>query len=294
MAALQTFRFYDQLGNGLTGLSPTFRAYLNSAGSPVAGPAIFPLGLGKYGFIYDDAAAVRVYQVDGGATAFPRYLVGGNNGDVQAFGTYTLQGAPAAPGVGSPNFLQYVDQAAVSQAQPTILNPMLGLYFFIPSGPDISGGRSFVIRSDSNGVLQPKEYEGTVGNVGGGGGGGSPPVVLNLDPALATSVSNQQPISFELQVAGLGTTFQRVVILVSFPNQGLYEVAHDGDAFSQPYPAELGNSRVDLSSGAESHFKFTLLRREGWPVSPRIIPLGIDDLGGVSNITANIYAWTLV
>lgn len=120
---------------------------------------------------------------------------------------------------------------------------------------------------------------------------GTPPTVGTFDPALASAIAPTQAISFTVTRV-TGSAFERIVILVSFPFLGLYEVAHDGDAFSQSYPASLGNSLAVLVPNTSQ--RYTLLREEGWPASPRILVLAIDDAGGITDITAPVYAWTLV
>lgn len=285
MAALQTFRLFNNLLQPLVGASPTLPVYCNAAGTPVTPPAVFPLGLGKYGFIYDNPNSPRVYRVDGGASAVPRYLVGGNGGDVQAFGIYNALGVPTDPG-SPPTFQQYVDQANAPITPPALVHPATGLYFFIPSPADIAAGRSFVIDIDASNVLLPDQYDGTVGNLPGSGGAGDPQV-LNFDPALATAVRSNTPIVFD--VVDAPVPLQRVVVLVSFPNLNLYEVAHDGEALG-PFYRNTFCSRVAITNG----FRYTLLRDLGWPSSPQVVPMAFDDGGGVNPINSVVYAWTLV
>ena len=124
-------------------------------------------------------------------------------------------------------------------------------------------------------------------------GTGTPtaPIITSFDPLVASAVQKTRPISFEAVLQAPSTSYARIVILVSFPSIGLYEVAHDGDAFSQNYPAELGNVRNVIDPTLT---RFTLLRQGGWPVSPRILPLAITNDGVLTDITTSIYAWTLV
>ncbi len=285
MAALQTFRLYDSLFQPLIGATPTLPVYCDSTGAPVAPPAVFPIGLGKYGFIYDNPNVPRVYRVDGGVNAVPRYLVGGNGGDVKAFGIYNLLGTPTDPG-SAPTFQQYVDQANAPQAQPSLIHPAVGLYFFVPSAGDISAGRSFVIDTDAANVLVPEQYDGTVGNMPAGGTPGDPQV-SNFTPALASAVGPTDTIAFD--VVDVPVPLQRVLVLVSFPNLNLYEVAHDGDALGPRYANQFC-SREPIANG----YRYTLLRDAGWPGSPRIIPMAFDNGGGVNPISSVIYGWTLV
>lgn len=271
MSSLQTFRLFDALGAPLNGASPTFRAYVDGAGSPVAAPSIFAIGatLGKYGFLYDQPNLPRAWQVDGGASAVPRYLVGNNGGDVQAFGVYTNLGAPGAPGVGSPNFLQYVDQADVPQAQPTIVNPLLGFYLFLPSGADTASGRSYVIRSDSNSVLLPAQYDGTVGLAPIPGVDAVQPVISNFAPAPGTPILGDSTLQFDV-TDNLGL-FRRIILLAKYVD-GSYEVVFDGDAFANTYSSSLVTSIVN-------GYHFSLRRVGGWPNGPTLYAFAIDTSG---------------
>lgn len=267
------------------GATPVLNVYCDSTGAPVAPPACFPIGLGKYGFIYDNPNVVRVYRVDGGVNAVPRYLVGGNGGDVKAFGIYDVLGNPTNPGA-APTFPQYVDQFNVPVAPPALVHPAVGLYFFVPSNGDISAGRSFIVDTDAANVLIPEQYDGTVGNLPAGGTPGDPQVV-NFSPAVASTVKATDTITFD--VVDVPVPLQRVLVLVSFPNLNIYEVAHDGDSLGPRYSNQFC-SRVAITNG----YRYTLLRDAGWPGSVRIIPMAFDNGGGLNPITSVIYAWTLV
>ena len=113
------------------------------------------------------------------------------------------------------------------------------------------------------------------------------PTIEGLTPALPGPIDRTTLIGLTiLSEAGL----ERAVLAVSFPTLGLYEIIHDGDAFTDRYPANLGNARVAVTDG----FQFTVLRREGWPASPRLVPFAFDVDGQTNDITGTIYAWTLV
>lgn len=273
---LQTFRLFDALGAPLTGASPSFRVYCDGTGADVLPhPTITPIAIGKYGFLFDDGAAVRVWQVNGGSLAVPRYVTGGNNGDVQVFGTYNVLGAPAAPGGGSPNFLLYADAADTAKTPPSILNPATGLFFFLPTLTDIDEARAFVIRSDSGGLLVPASYDGTVGNIPEGGGGGGQPIVQNVDPTPGTPINATQIL--KLDIIDTGASFRLIMVIADFPNLGIREVVHDGGSFATAYSGP-GNMRQAITNG----FHYEILRKGGWPSSPTIIPYAIDT-GGSEN-----------
>ncbi len=175
MAALQTFRLFNNLGQPLVGASPVLNVYRDGSMNVLPPPAVFALGLGKYGFIYDSPTAARVYRIE----------------------------------------------------------------------------------------------------------------VVNFDPATATAIRAVEPITFD--VVDTLASLQRVVVLVSFPNLNLYEVAHDGDALGPVYRNSFC-TRTPITNG----FRYTLLRDSGWPSSPRVVPMAFDAGGGVNPISNVIYAWTLV
>ncbi len=112
------------------------------------------------------------------------------------------------------------------------------------------------------------------------------PTVESFSPAVGAVLQSTTPVSFTV----LATDLLRTVVGVSFPGFNLYDVAHDGDAFSEAYPPELGNTRVAVTGG----FRYTLLRKGGWPFSPRVVPMAFDEYGGVNPISSEVYAWTLV
>ena len=116
------------------------------------------------------------------------------------------------------------------------------------------------------------------------------PAVTIISPANGGVVSSTTLI----QLSATGPqNLVRVVMLVSFPNLNIYEVAHDGDSFSGRYPAALGNTR-SATTTPNPGFTFSLLRQGGWPASPRIIPCAFDAFGQLNPISSVIYAWTLV
>lgn len=115
-----------------------------------------------------------------------------------------------------------------------------------------------------------------------------PPAVSGFNPALASAISSVQPITFSVTALN---GLLRAIVAVSFPHIGIYEIIHDGDAFNaEAYPDELGNVRTPITGG----FTFTVLRKEGWPASPHIVPMAFDAYGQLNPITSVTYAWTLV
>lgn len=73
--SIEVLFFYNaSTGAPMTGLTPTFLTYANTAGTPVAQPAISEIGGGAYKFTpVLPASEGLVYVIDAGATATPRY-----------------------------------------------------------------------------------------------------------------------------------------------------------------------------------------------------------------------------
>jgi len=122
-----------------------------------------------------------------------------------------------------------------------------------------------------------------------GGRGGSLPTVTTFSPATGSVISAQQLLTFRISASA---AIQRVQILVQFTQLDLYEVAFDGEAFSPAYPASLGNVRNAVA--LTNDFTFAILRKNGWPASPRMVPVVIDDSGNLNLLDETIYAWTLI
>lgn len=267
---LQTFRLFTAARAPLTSATPGFLVYCDGAGTDVLPhPDIVEIEQGKYGFVFDDAAAVRVWQIDGGSLAVPRYVTGGNGGDVQVFGTYDVLGAPTAPGMGSPNFILYVDAADATETQPSILNPATGLFFFLPSPADIDEGRAFVIRTDSDGLLFPDSYDGTVGNVPSGGGTDTTPPTVTLVSPGQGGIGPDSTIVVDVTDAG---GLRLVVLSAEWPDIGLEEVINRG-AFSTKY---AGSSMAPISGGMRLSFK----RAGGFPEGTMKLHIDVVDQSG--------------
>ena len=117
-----------------------------------------------------------------------------------------------------------------------------------------------------------------------------PPNLSGWSPALGTAITKKQVLSFSVQPA-TPNPMRRVVLLVSFPQLNTYEVVHDGDGFTTAnYPAALGNVRTAVGDG----FTFSVLRVNGWPASPRLVPMAVDIDGAINPISSVSYAWTLL
>jgi hypothetical protein len=113
-----------------------------------------------------------------------------------------------------------------------------------------------------------------------------PPVVGNFSPVVTSAVGLTDTIAFD--VTDSVNPFRRISVLVQFPNLKIYDVAYDGSAFGNRYRSQF-NSKVPITNG----FRFTLLREEGWPSSPRIVPIAISTVGDENPVESQTYAWTL-
>lgn len=120
----------------------------------------------------------------------------------------------------------------------------------------------------------------------------NPPLVDGVSPPAGTAIRRDQPLALAVQPAppNQAAAMRRVLLLAHFPLLDLYEVVHDGDGFSTAYPPSLGNARAAVGQG----FAFTVLRREGWPASPRLVPVAVDVNGAINAVSSTVYAWTLV
>lgn len=88
------------------------------------------------------------------------------------------------------------------------------------------------------------------------------PTVTVVSPAVTEGISSTTPIVVDVTQA-------TALISASFPGLSTYEVVHDGTSFAPAYAAL--SSRTAITGG----FRYTLLRQQGWPASPRIIATGI-------------------
>jgi hypothetical protein len=114
-----------------------------------------------------------------------------------------------------------------------------------------------------------------------------PPVLSAFSPVVGAAIGTRDALRFTVQP--VGGELRRETIMVSFPLLGLTEVAFDGEAFTKAYPAAQGNARVANGTG----WDFTLQRTEGWPASPRLLPLVTDEFGNTNDVDSTNYAWTL-
>ncbi len=115
------------------------------------------------------------------------------------------------------------------------------------------------------------------------------PPTVQFSPVAGGAIAATDALTVLVQPT-VPSSLVRVMLLVQFPTLNLYEVAFDGEGFSQAYPAALGNARTVDGDG----FTFTLLRAEGWPASPRVVPVAVDNYGNVNPVSSETYAWTLI
>lgn len=97
------------------------------------------------------------------------------------------------------------------------------------------------------------------------------PAVANLSPTPGTTLQKTQPVSLEVtDVGGL----RRVMVVASFPGLDLEEVVHNGTSWGPRYSL-APNARTAITNG----YRFTVLRRGGWPAPPTLTAYAVDTAG---------------
>ena len=94
----------------------------------------------------------------------------------------------------------------------------------------------------------------------------TPPTVGNFSPANGTTITDTDPIFFD--VTDNSGEFRRVIVAVTQGDQT--ELAHDGDAFLAPY-SDL-STRINIADG----FRYTLRRSGGWSASATVRVFAVD------------------
>jgi hypothetical protein len=289
VSVFRSFHFYDASNVPLTGLTPGLTYVVG--GAVVAPLPVVEIGGGAYGVMVPDVdvAAGAILLVNGGATAYPRHQVrtAATNGLLVVL-LLNMDGSLYS-GAGTPSFGLYSDSGgprtppSFSQVLPLSPTPR-ALWKATATVGDIAAGTAARIVAPGDSL--PSDYTGAM-EAGIGSSPAGDPAVGNFSPALAAAVRKTDTISFD--VTDALANLERVLVLVSYPNLNIYEMAHDGDSRGPRY-ANTFCSRVPITNG----FRYTLLRDEGWPSSPRVIPMAFDVGGGVNLITGVIYGWTLV
>lgn len=296
---MKTFVLFDPSGNPVAGAVVSFAYFGDRSGSPLLPPSIVYLGNGNYGF--DDApflpptlSAHTVYLLQ--TDKSPKWLFGAlyppNDPFAALFFTKPVGDLPW-DGVAFPTVLSYrsFPTGTPLVPQPTITRVGVtgakqGLFTFNPSPSDFNPGVAWVVLGPDPVAALPKSFDANFEPEVSTGGAGNP-TVSNFSPPVASAISSKQVIEFD--VTDTLTPLERVVVLVSYPNLRRYEVAHDGDALGPNYSNSFCQ-RTPITNG----FHYALFRDEGWPSSPRIVPMAFDVNGNVNPITSVIYAWTLV
>ena len=99
----------------------------------------------------------------------------------------------------------------------------------------------------------------------------SPPVLDQVSPAVLSTITRTQALSFRLRDA---SAFAIRELYVRFGDADAYEIVHDGSTYRGNY---LTSSVTPLSDG----FVFTLKRTGGWPSGLRVqLHLAVVDAGG--------------
>lgn len=93
------------------------------------------------------------------------------------------------------------------------------------------------------------------------------PTVTLVSPAPGTLIARSTPFVVDVQDENAGVF---AALFVKVATSRLYEVAHDGEAFSYLYQA--GSTRAAISGG----YRFTLRREGGWPGAPTFTVRAFD------------------
>jgi hypothetical protein len=99
-----------------------------------------------------------------------------------------------------------------------------------------------------------------------------PPEVSNVSPSVGSQITPTTPISIDITDEPAGE-FRRAVLHAAYSGLDWWEVIHNGDAFAPNYAT--GSSRTAITNG----YRYSLLRRGGWPGSPTFTPIAIDTSG---------------
>jgi hypothetical protein len=101
----------------------------------------------------------------------------------------------------------------------------------------------------------------------------APPSVSNFTPSGGENITKQTPIGFDVtDDTGLAVVF----IYAKYAKGETWEVVHDGHSFS-PLFAGL-STREAIANG----YRFSVRRVGGWPSSPTIVPVPVDQFGNES------------
>jgi hypothetical protein len=98
------------------------------------------------------------------------------------------------------------------------------------------------------------------------------PVVSVISPTPGTAIDPVAAITID--VTDNKGLFRRILLTMRFAGLDIEEVVHNGDAFGPKYLGGL-NNRIAIEGG----YRYTLLRRGGWPANPTLVPYAIDVAG---------------
>ncbi len=114
---------------------------------------------------------------------------------------------------------------------------------------------------------------GIFGGIFGGGEAvvvtGSAPTLSNFAPAASTNISGTQVLQFD--VTDVDADMTRVILIGSYSGVVDKDIVHDGEAFGTHY-SNGENTKSVIANG----FRYRVLRDDGWPGSPTILPFAYD------------------
>jgi hypothetical protein len=172
-----------------------------------------------------------------------------------AFGLYDQD--TSAPLTGqAPTFLRYVGPDGSERAAPPITELGGGLYGFTFSLEDEGVGFSYIISAPGTSTAT---LFGTVEGLDG-----EPPKAEVISPPEGTELGPTTPLV--VKVTDNSMVLRRVLVALSFEENGVTELVHDGTSFLGYYALE--STRRLVSGG----YEYVVLRYGGWPSPKRGTP----------------------
>lgn len=106
---------------------------------------------------------------------------------------------------------------------------------------------------------------------------GTKPVVIDVSPTPGTVLTNTAtPVLFKLYTQGV--PIRRGIVCVMFPGMQLWEIAHNGDSFTEKYLALSTRTAITDATYGDG-WQFSLLRDPIWPDGPTIYPFFTNEAG---------------
>jgi hypothetical protein len=247
---------FDVNGAPLAGLTPTWAAYKAlDGGAAGTEPTIEAIGGGQYRVL--DMPVDRCGIVDLGATAAPRYAVVDAKSGV-TFAAFDAAGTRLAGLTPSWATVRVAATGAVVGSPPTFADLGGGLYRVDGLDTDVCGIIDLGASANPRGLVVDLPAADQVA-----------PVVANVSPSSGTTIGRGASVTFEVTDTFPG--LRRAMVIAKFDAE--WEVVHDGDSFGPKY------SRASVREAISGGYRFRISRIGGWPSSPTLLPIAIDQAG---------------